>query len=303
MLSVRRPFSSPTRSMTLRRLAVHTYAQVSDQAPASVTFRLNYRTEFGDYLKIVGDGDALGSWDPQNAPAMVWSEGDEWKATVDLPAGGTYTFKAVLVNTNDPNRAVWEDGENRSIEVPVFESGKTFAVSCEWGNTGVSMMTVPGEELRNQGTATEGSDEGTVVGKMTMDKGGAIAEVLDGNLPGKMTSDEGETTTVGKMTVEGGQSEGTVGKMTVEGGEVGKMTIGKMTVDGSFVSENNTALEAPPSGNAAVAAAGLLVVLAVGAALTLMPTGIKAPMGMLPLPTTSYDAASVVTFFRDPQQY
>jgi hypothetical protein len=45
---------------------------------------------------VVGDVDQLGGWELERAPHMVWTEGDVWQATVDMPSGTAAEFKFVL---------------------------------------------------------------------------------------------------------------------------------------------------------------------------------------------------------------
>jgi hypothetical protein len=46
-----------------------------------------YKADFGEYLKVVGGPVELGAWDAAAAPALTWSEGDMWTATLELPPG------------------------------------------------------------------------------------------------------------------------------------------------------------------------------------------------------------------------
>ncbi len=52
----------------------------------TLRFRVPYRCDFGQHLRVVGDGPALGEWDLAAAPAMAWSEGDVWVAELRVPA-------------------------------------------------------------------------------------------------------------------------------------------------------------------------------------------------------------------------
>ena len=54
------------------------------------------QVDFGDQLLVVGDVDQLGGWELERAPHMVWTEGDVWQATVDMPSGTAAEFKFVL---------------------------------------------------------------------------------------------------------------------------------------------------------------------------------------------------------------
>lgn len=57
-----------------------------------VKISIQYRVTFGDNIKLVGSGPALGDWDPSRALVMTWGEGDVWSAAAELPPGG-YEFK------------------------------------------------------------------------------------------------------------------------------------------------------------------------------------------------------------------
>jgi len=59
-------------------------------APQKVrlTFRIPYRTAFGQDVAMVGSTDTLGNWDPQRGVGMQWSEGDVWYVDLEVPACG-----------------------------------------------------------------------------------------------------------------------------------------------------------------------------------------------------------------------
>ncbi len=48
---------------------------------------------FGDRLKLVGDSLELGEWDVDRALDLSWSDGDIWKAQVELPPSTEVRFK------------------------------------------------------------------------------------------------------------------------------------------------------------------------------------------------------------------
>ena len=54
------------------------------------------QVDFGDQLLVVGDVEQLGAWELERAAHMVWTEGDVWQASVDLPSGTAAEFKFVL---------------------------------------------------------------------------------------------------------------------------------------------------------------------------------------------------------------
>ena len=48
---------------------------------------------FGESHKLVGGHPSLGGWDPDNAPAMCWNDGDVWTLDLDLPPEEDLEFK------------------------------------------------------------------------------------------------------------------------------------------------------------------------------------------------------------------
>lgn len=50
-----------------------------------LSFKLPYRTNFGQDVAIVGSTEELGSWDPRRGLGMQWSEGDIWVCDFEVP--------------------------------------------------------------------------------------------------------------------------------------------------------------------------------------------------------------------------
>lgn len=102
---------------------------------------------FGEHLRVVGSCAQLGGWDPAAAPALEWTEGDNWTASVALPPG-QHAFKLVLMRQH--GSPYWELGPDRSLELPavtakcggrgtsraVAGAAVPLSVTCSWGNTG-----------------------------------------------------------------------------------------------------------------------------------------------------------------------
>lgn len=83
----------------------------------NVDFEMHYGAEFGQKLCVLGSHERLGEWDPNRAVELEWTEGDVWKACVDLPAGGVYFYKYVV--KNDVGETVrWQDGSNSMLVLP-----------------------------------------------------------------------------------------------------------------------------------------------------------------------------------------
>jgi hypothetical protein len=165
---------------------------------------------------------------------MEWQDGDIWSTTLPL-SPGHHEFKLVIAAA-DASSSIWEGGENRTVTVPspATTGGSSYIAECHWGNPETSIK--PGgpegvatydDEDESDGDVAAGSGQ-TTVGKMTIE-GGEVVDDDEEKEIGKMT--------IGKMTVEGGESGTAAGTAGVDGSpsvrEVGKMTIGKMTIEES----------------------------------------------------------------------
>jgi len=95
---------------------------------AKALVQVQRTVSFGQSVKIVGGHPILGDWNPADGVALEWSEGDVWKAEVDLPPG-TWEFKVVVVGGASDE---WEGGNNRVIEVPEDSLG-VLGLSMDWG--------------------------------------------------------------------------------------------------------------------------------------------------------------------------
>ncbi|RCI15106.1 hypothetical protein L249_6636 [Ophiocordyceps polyrhachis-furcata BCC 54312] len=87
-----------------------------------VTFRLAEATQFGQTVKMVGNTDGLGNWNPSRAVALDASEYEHphrpmWKGAAMLEAGKKIEYKYIKVEQD--GRVVWEAGSSRVYEVPV----------------------------------------------------------------------------------------------------------------------------------------------------------------------------------------
>ncbi|EJP69160.1 glucoamylase I precursor [Beauveria bassiana ARSEF 2860] len=89
-------------------------------ASVAVTFRETATTEFGQTIKMVGNVEALGNWDPHRGVTMEASEytadNHVWKTTVWLAAGEVIEYK--FVNVRADGSVVWEADPNHRYTVP-----------------------------------------------------------------------------------------------------------------------------------------------------------------------------------------
>eukprot|EP00919_Chromeraceae_sp_WS-2016_P045266 GHVR01107861.1.p1 GENE.GHVR01107861.1~~GHVR01107861.1.p1 ORF type:complete len:147 (+),score=50.79 GHVR01107861.1:61-441(+) len=76
-----------------------------------VEIKTHHLTTWGKHLRLVGNCEALGSWDPCKSPMMscrgAW---DKWVVEVQLPSDANILYKFVLVD--EDNTVHWESGED-----------------------------------------------------------------------------------------------------------------------------------------------------------------------------------------------
>jgi len=76
-----------------------------------VTFNEIVTTEYGQTIKIVGNNNALGNWNPNNARALsadqYTSDNPVWRGTVNLFAGEVIQYKYIVVESNGV--VTWEN--------------------------------------------------------------------------------------------------------------------------------------------------------------------------------------------------
>ena len=87
---------------------------------ASVSFHCKYNTSFGQSLRLVGNIEELGSWNPENSLLLVTDPSiyPIWKSTTEIicPVGMEIIYKYIL--KSDDGNIIWENlpnNENRKI--------------------------------------------------------------------------------------------------------------------------------------------------------------------------------------------
>ena len=125
------------------------------------TIRLKVRApqlRMGERLAIVGEPVSLGAWDARKAITMTEHKSHEWVVSLDvsqLPMG-RFEFKFVIIG-NETESPMWEQGANRSIEVPQIEQGEVVVYELSqayfpiypWKGAGT---VVPIFSLRSEGS-------------------------------------------------------------------------------------------------------------------------------------------------------
>ncbi|KAK9834218.1 hypothetical protein WJX84_008626 [Apatococcus fuscideae] len=83
-------------------------------SPVNISFSTHYQAAFGEKLKLVGSHEATGSWDLDDAPDMQWTDGNVWKANLEVPSGTELEYKVVHVHHSGVR---WESIDNRVLVV------------------------------------------------------------------------------------------------------------------------------------------------------------------------------------------
>jgi 4-alpha-glucanotransferase len=113
----------------------------------------------GERLAIVGELDAMGAWDMTKALPMTEHSCHEWVVSLDASKllYKRFEFKFAIFTDREEAPEMWEQGENRIIEVPhmeegqaiVYELSRTFFDIYPWKGAGV---VVPIFSLRSEGS-------------------------------------------------------------------------------------------------------------------------------------------------------
>ena len=126
------------------------------------TVRLKVRApqlRLGERLAIIGEPALLGAWDIKKAVPMTEHECHEWVVSLDahkLPVG-QFEFKFVILDTEPDFTPMWEQGANRTIDLPllsdndvmVYELSQANFPIYPWKGAGV---VVPIFSLRSEGS-------------------------------------------------------------------------------------------------------------------------------------------------------
>ena len=126
------------------------------------TVRLKVRApqlRAGERLALVGGPEILGAWNPREAVAMAEHDCNEWVVSIDaaqLPVG-RFEFKFVIVSAARDVAPMWEEGYNRSVDLPelgdgevvVYELPQAYFNIYPWKGAGTVM---PIFSLRSEGS-------------------------------------------------------------------------------------------------------------------------------------------------------
>lgn len=110
----------------------------------------------GDRLCLIGADPLMGSWKEQKAVKMTQVAINEWAACLDANqlASNKLEFKLAIVNPNKEYSPMWENCNNRTIELPAMEEGDALVYEISEANftlppTRVAGTLVPLFSLRS----------------------------------------------------------------------------------------------------------------------------------------------------------
>jgi len=104
-----------------------------------VTFWMKFHVDYGQHIVLVGSMPELGNWVLADGINLMWSEGDMWNATVELPSTSVVEYKYVVVGQGGHAHA-WQSGNNSVLAVS--ESDEDVEVHDNWGGSpGAKVMS------------------------------------------------------------------------------------------------------------------------------------------------------------------
>ncbi len=122
------------------------------------TVRLKVRAPqigIGSQLAIVGEGEALGNWNPDKALPMFEHEYHEWVVSLDVSTlPQTFEFKFVMLGIDDP---LWEQCANRTVSLPEIGAGEVYVYELSQANFTIypwkgAGTVIPIFSLRSEGS-------------------------------------------------------------------------------------------------------------------------------------------------------
>ena len=128
-------FATPGRTARRRfppdvaRAAAVVAPPVASSGPKTIVLlSIHAKLPYGLMVGVVGDAEALGEWEPENAYKLKWTEGHIWTGRVELPANVS-PVQYKLVTMHKQGFDAWEKFGNRELALdgsPVITLSGTF---------------------------------------------------------------------------------------------------------------------------------------------------------------------------------
>ena len=95
-----------------------------------IEFEIKQKLRYGEQLVVCGNSDKMGRWKPNDGVHLKWSDGDVWKGSIEVPAGGYVEYK-IAIKKKHGQPAYWEKRHNRIIQL--YEGGATIVAKGAFG--------------------------------------------------------------------------------------------------------------------------------------------------------------------------
>lgn len=128
------------------------YSHLLNPNHATIIFKCKHTTEFGQSLRIVGNIEELGSWEPSNSLPMYTNSSTypTWESTQEItgPVGMEIYYKYVIYDKNK-NIYIWENLKDNTNRKHSITSSGVFAVNDEKGslNSFIQKIMEPSKEF------------------------------------------------------------------------------------------------------------------------------------------------------------
>lgn len=100
----------------------------------------------GQQLAVTGNVDVLGQWNAAQSVGMNQQQSNEWAVDLDADRiGGRIAFKFIAIGGQQPDDLIWEQGENREMDVPEMNRGEVYVYN-------LPQVAMPTTEIRVAGT-------------------------------------------------------------------------------------------------------------------------------------------------------
>lgn len=96
-----------------------------------LTFKIKYKTEFGECLSIIGESETTGQWTDFGKGMMEWTEGHWWKITFEIDPKQPFMYKYVVLDHASRKPKHWEQGINRICDPQFIPRSSNFGNCLE----------------------------------------------------------------------------------------------------------------------------------------------------------------------------
>ena len=79
---------------------------------------------------------AAGAWQLRDGPDLSWTQGNNWRAVIELPSGTVYEYKYVLLDSQSGQALTWQRGNNSVLAVKAGED----SIEVSWSHWQVPSM-------------------------------------------------------------------------------------------------------------------------------------------------------------------